>query len=77
MVTIQSYMLTGSRRTGGGSQNFEPGGVGFGAQPGGVWVKVLPCDTHRGAAKILEGGVKIFLRPPKAAKFLFFFAEKK
>ena len=52
-MTIHAHGVSADR---GVSQNFEPGGVGFGAQPGGVWVKVLPCDTHRGAPKILEGG---------------------
>ena len=45
-----SYMLTGSRRTGGGPRILNRGGGGFGAQPGGLW------DTHRGAPKIFEGG---------------------
>ena len=56
-----TYMLTGSRRTGGEgvSQNYEPGvggvvgqGLGLNRGWGGlVWVKVLPCDTHRGPQK--------------------------
>ncbi len=39
---------------------------------GGVWVKALPCDTHRGAPKIIEGAGGNSSGCRRWPKFLFF-----
>ena len=61
MVMLASIHAHGVSADRGWFRNFEPGEwVGFWSQLNwGVWAKVLPCDTHRRAPKILEGGVKI------------------
>ncbi len=68
-------MLTGTRQTGGDPRILNRGGgAGIGDQPGGVWVKVLPCDTHREAPKILERGG---ILPAAKDGRVFFLLEKK
>ncbi len=42
---------------------------------GGVWVKVLPCDTHRGAQKIFEGGGKKILPAAEGGRIFVFMLE--